>query len=113
MGDLQYSIQKLMDCTETLATSEGDIKTRLRHAVLTHLPMVEIESLPNDLKPLYKSIYDKLHSKKPTYRSETSIEASMYRMRKKTASIIAKDIWRLNRILQERKLTNDWTELDN
>jgi len=101
-----------MDCIEILATSEGDIKTRLQHAVMTHLPMVEIEALPNDLKPLYKSIYDRLHKKDPTYKGQTSIEATMYRMRKKTASEIAKDLWKLNRILQERKLTNDWTEFD-
>lgn len=112
MGDLNYSIQKLMECTEILAISEGDIKTRLQHAVLTHLPMVEIDSFPNDLKPMYKSIYDRLHAKEPTYQGQTSIEATMYRMRKKTASVIAKDIWKLNRILQERKLTNDWTEFD-
>ncbi len=101
-----------MDCTEILATSEGDIKSRLQYAVSKHLALVEINSFPNDLKPIYKSIYDKLHSKEPTYNGQTAIEASMYRMRKKTASTIAKEIWSLNRILQERKLTNDWSEFD-
>jgi len=114
MNDLHYIYIKLNDTVHSLATSEGNIKLRLQYAASTHLPFVfsKIEALPNDLKSKLKVIEKSLTNKEPTFNEQSTIEATMYRMHKKTASKIAENIWELNRMLLERKLTGNWSEFE-
>ncbi len=68
-----------MKATHLLAVNEGDIKHRVKRVAETHLPFVEVEVMPDDLKPLLASIMQRLTRKEPTYDGESRIQATMYR----------------------------------
>jgi hypothetical protein len=113
MADLGYSINKIIEATKLLAVGEENVKQRVQRAAEKHLVFVDIETLPDDLKPLFESIWNRLTQKEPTHKGEGQIQAAVSPMHKKTAAKIAEDIWKLNRILQERRLTGDWSQFED
>ena len=108
MSDFINSAVRIREATEILATGTGTVKERLLLAVSRRLVFAEASALPEDLQALLNSINDRLLKKEPTYRGQSRLEATLYKMHQSTAAKIAKDIWRLNLSVTERRFRPDW-----
>ena len=91
----------LIETVRLLAVGELDIKARLLCAYTQKLQYVLPDDVGKELSPLLVSIRERLF-KAPTYKGESTVEAALYRMRRKTASAIAADIFELHYILCHR-----------
>lgn len=86
-----------------MVVGEGEIKHRLFVAYTQKLQYVRPKDLPKDLAPILESI-DKRLFKKPTYKGQSTVEAALYRMHRKTAVKIAADIFEIYRAVSYRPL---------
>jgi len=93
MGNFKVRVEETV---KILATSEGDIKVRLKHAChqqfILATPKLEPE-LPQHLVRQYHDIYSALTEKSNEY--EDNISATLYRKHNKTVAKIAAEIWAL------------------
>ena len=88
----------VIEAVRLLAVGEPDIKARLFCSYTQKLQYVFSDDLSSDLSPLLASIRERLF-KEPTYNGQSTVEAALYRMRRKTASAIAADIFELHHAL--------------
>ena len=96
MNRAENTKDKLRDAANALATGEGDIKDRLRNALIYHFSYVERQYLGTQLQPIYDRVISQSR-KKPRFKGDSIVEAALYRMRKKTAARIATDVWEIFR----------------
>lgn len=98
-----YALEKLSLAIYEMTVGEGDIKSRL-FAAYRHISAVSENCFPEELKEDWNSIKSRLTKKESAYRNtiydEGSFKATMYEMRKKTASKIAADIVELHSKLE-------------
>jgi len=92
---MSYALQKLGLAIDEMTKGEGDIKSRLRKAY-RHMSAISERDFPEDLKKDWKSIISRLTERESKYKDtqfdEGDFEATMHRMRKRSASKIATDI---------------------
>lgn len=110
MGDYSNAINRLYHAVKMLATEPDDIKCRLRSAYLNQICLIALDEFPEDLRPQIQSIHDKLNKKTQRIPNQYPIDATLYRMHKSTASKIAKEIWDLYVIVEDRR-TNDFGKI--
>ena len=93
MSNLRY---RLRETVTILATHEYEIKDRLKWAVTQHFILAfpqNANSLPEYFNTKYKGILDSLTAKE--LEGVDKVQFTILKMRKKTASIIAKNIFNL------------------
>lgn len=100
---MSYTLEKLFLAIYELTIGEENIKERLKTAYL-HLSAISEEDFPNQLKKDWASIYNRLTKIKSkhigTPLNEGNVQATLFRMHKKTASKIAADIVNLHSNLE-------------
>ena len=98
MSNPENARNLIAESVRILSVNEHEIKHRLLCAYTQKLQYVFPDDVPSDLLPLLASIRNRLF-KEPTYNGQSTVEAALYRMRRKTASTIAADIYELNHII--------------
>lgn len=91
MSDHLYALEKLETAVVCLATGEGDVRSRLCSAYREFHPL-RPEWLPASLRGDYEWIVERLTSRRPVH-DESRVEATMARMRNRTAAKIAQRLW--------------------
>ena len=99
-GNVQYLAE---EAVRLLAVGEHEIKHRLLCAYTQKLQYIFPTDVPPDLEPLLQSIRQRLF-KEPRYESQSTVESALYRMHRKTAVAIARDIVELHHALRSRVL---------
>jgi len=89
------------EAVRLLAVGEDEIKQRLLRAYTQKLHFVFPNDVPAELSQSLGSIRERLF-KEPTYEGQSTVEAALYRMHRKTASKIATDIFELHHALSCR-----------
>lgn len=101
---MSYAVEKLGLAIYELAIGAEDIKIRLKRA-FRHICAVDRNDLPEALAKDWGSIIDRLTKRvskwKGTEYDEGRLKATLYRMHKKTAVKIAKDIVELHSQLED------------
>jgi hypothetical protein len=86
-----------------LVEGPGDVRSRLKAAYLNHLWGLHSDEVPSDLRADYEWIVHMLTKRKRQSRAgQTELDASLEQMRNKTAAEIAKRIFRMYLLLQEK-----------
>ncbi len=88
----------VIEAVRLLAVGEPEIKARLLCSYTQKLQYVFPDDVGEELSPLLASIRERLF-KEPTYNGQSTVAAALYRMRRKTASAIAADIFELHHVL--------------
>lgn len=88
MPNISYSIEKLGDTVNTLATGKGRIKERLVYSYARSLALVDPNALPNDLKTMFLKVKEDLTST-PAVADEGSVRATVNMMDEDKAVEIA------------------------
>jgi hypothetical protein len=96
-GDAGYALQKLELAILLLATGTGDIRSRLKIAYESELHIIQEEDFPEQLRPQWIWIKEKLTSVPPLRDDDGSITVgslhrTVKRMRNSTGSKIAKRV---------------------
>ena len=99
-----YPLEKFTQAVYSLATGEGDARSRVLDAYMAFHPVNDTD-LPEELQPDYQWVMAKLTSREPIYnhRGEVykgSVEHSLEKMRNKTAAEIARRIVKIHDELQ-------------
>lgn len=101
MSDPENVRNLIAESVRILSSSQHEIKHRLLCSYTQKLQYVFPDDVPSDLSPLLVSIRNRLF-KKPTYNGQSTVEAALYRMHRKTACAIAADIYELNHAMYSR-----------
>ena len=95
MGDSSYALEKLGLAIYEMTVGEGDIRSRLR-TTFRQMCAISEKDFPEELMKDWVSIINRLTKRvsdlKDTPYDEGNFEATLFRMRRKTASKIAADI---------------------
>jgi len=100
MQEYDYCIEKLMNAIETLATHSGNVKERLWYVYLD-IHMLQPQDFPKDLQNRWDGIIKSLTKYGPWVNEfsgevyQSSVENTLRRIRKSTASKIAKEIYEI------------------
>ena len=116
MGDKEKAqdvLERVTLAIETMCVEKGDVRSRLKDALIYHLSPLREQDFPDELRHKFRKIMEQstkydgsdLHESyvypieilPPGIRppSEGRIEATMRRIKRKTGAKIARDIWDL------------------
>ncbi|MBC8312475.1 MAG: hypothetical protein H8E72_09215 [Candidatus Marinimicrobia bacterium] len=90
MGDVNYAYDNFCEAVDRMAAHSGNIRERL-HVAFIIFSSVKEDDFPDELKPDYCWIKEKLTKKEPIFH-EGRVKATLYGMRTKTAIKIANRI---------------------
>lgn len=106
-GRISYARGKFHNAVRSLATGEGDVRSRLGNAFMT-LHVVKPDDLPPPLDAHLGWVYDQLTRFEPRHRHEGSVQATLARIQNSTGAKIGRRIVAISDSLNEvdRKLCN-------
>ena len=94
IGQAESVVQRVFQAVECLCTAPGDVRTRLRWAVMILLPL-QVQEFPEHLQ----GDFDWIRSQSTKYKSERphegDLEATMRRIKNSTGEKIAERIFKL------------------
>ena len=89
-----YLLEKFGPAIGDLITGPGDACSRVRDAY-GHFGHLQIEHAPRMIRDDLEWIFCRLHKHEPRFAEDTRVDASIRRMRNRTASKIASRIYRI------------------